>query len=1280
MKKIVLLFIAGFTLNVGFLQASQPYTILWQKYPYADTTGQEGLEGIYISEIESFRGASYPESKLVPVYTGLIPFNGYKSNYRLKIDRLMYIPLETAYANDPSFLSHLADTVILSSTIKYIRKKPFVHFEVLPLRINPNTKKVEKVVAFNIEVESTPVLKNKIEEASGRFVEQSVLSSGNWYKIKLYKDGVYKLTYEDLEKIGVSDPGKLSVYGNVGGMLSFIYSGEQPDDLEQIPVKKVDGGDGQFGKGDYYLFYARGPHRAYYDETAGVFRSHNHLYSYASYLFLTDSKPQKLIETKTAVSGNPDLQVTTFPDYRFHELDTVNLLKSGREWWGENFDEILTHEFNFSFENMILSRPVNINMELAARAALSSSFDIRLNGSLLDNVKINQATVTSSTSRYTNEEQPSYEVSVNSGELDLSIKYNKSTSSAVGWLNYIEVNAHRELKMVNDQMHFRSVESLGTDRIARYTLSNTDNDVEIWDVSDIHETGIINASRSGGNMQFNEQTLQLHEFIAYRKSGSFLKPVLEGDGLGKIENQNLHGMTIPDYVIITHSSFREAADSLADFHRQNSKLDVLVVDQEHIFNEFSSGARDVSAIRNFMKMLYDRAATEDEIPRYLLLFGDGTYDNINLNPKNTNFILTYQSENSQNPTKSFVSDDFFGILDNEEDVITGMVDIGVGRFPVKNQEEAFGMVAKVIDYHKNNNMGDWRNVICFIGDDEDNNLHMRQADNLALILKQNFPQFTLEKIYLDAYKQQATAQGERYPDVNKAILDKIKKGALIINYTGHGSEYGLAHERIIEKADIRNLENDIYPVFMTATCEFSRYDDIKTTTTGDFEDLTSAGEYLVINDKGGAVSSFTTTRVVYASDNFELNTNFYDVVFYLSDEGNKYRLGDVMRLTKNKTSTGTNKRNFSLLGDPAIELAFPLNRVVTDSINGMDAASVTDTIGALSKVSMSGHIKGLDGSIMEDFNGVVYPTIFDKPAYITTLSNNGDDPFEFELQSNILYRGKAEVKNGRFNFDFIVPKDISYRVGQGKISYYAENRQIDANGGESGIYIGGSSEDIITDVEGPQIKLYMNDSNFISGGITDENPVILAYLEDLTGINTVGNGIGHDIVAVLDDDFAQLYVLNDFYEASLNDYQKGTIRYPLRNLEEGMHTLGLKVWDINNNSSEAEIEFEVIYNTSFTVEKVYNNPNPFRDQTAFYFEHNMPDTEFDVRIQVYSLSGQLVGQLDESIYAGGFRSPPIYWNGLNKAYGTLSKGIYFYTMRIKSDEGTIEKHAKLMIF
>jgi hypothetical protein len=778
----------------------------------------------------------------------------------------------------------------------------------------------------------------------------------------------------------------------------------------------------------------------------------------------------------------------------------------------------------------------------------------------------------------------------------------------------------------------------------------------------------------------------LREYVALNPAGNFPKPEIissEGD-LGSVPNQNLHATGPTRLLIVTHPLFRQAADSIALFHQVKDNMSVLVVTTDQVYNEFSSGAPDVSAVRDFAKMVYDRSNDNQIRLKYLLLIGDGSYNNHSRTSGNSNFILTYQSESSLNASTSYVSDDFFGFMGNDEGGSETMeafsLDLGVGRLPAKTEYEAMVLYRKILNYNSSRNMVDWRNNILFVGDDEDGNIHMNQANSLADWVRNTYPQFVIKKALLDAYKQVATSTGARYPDVNRIIYDNIHKGILIYNYTGHGGERGLAAEQILMREDLAKFTNSAnLPLFVTATCEFSRFDDL-TDDEGKLIESTSAGETSLLNENGGSIALLSTTRIVYSDRNHYLNTKFYHVVFTRDADGHYNKLGDIIRMTKDSTGVQRNKLNFILLGDPALSLAIPEYIVQTDSLNGLDVSSTIDTLKAFSQVRISGHLEDINHNMLSNFNGTIYPSVFDKDLIVNTLANDGGDPLQFEAQENLLFKGKASVRNGNFSFEFQVPKDITYNFGLGKVVYYSQDSSLDANGYFDQFIIGGTDYEAVQDEDGPEISLYLNDKNFLDEGISNTNPVIYAVISDASGINTVGNGIGHDITGVLDNNVSEPIILNDYFESDLDDYTRGKLSYPLSDLSEGWHSLKVKVWDVFNNSSEETIEFRVIASDDLIMSNAYNYPNPASQFTWFRFEHNRPGEELQVEIDVFDMGARQMAAIRQSVYTAGFSSEPLEWDLKDAGGNRLRQGIYPYRIRITDSNGqSTESFKKLVI-
>ncbi len=1224
----------------------------------------------------TFIGATFPDQQtMFPHYEISLPDENNLDEKVIRLHILKTEPLPPEAIEKIQNLEQLQAGFQINHNNYKQRKKQVNHFDLVPLRINPTSGKIEKLIDFVLEIVNTQGINKSIKKKSIKYSNQSVLSSGKWVKLKINKDGIYKLTYENLLEMGISNPSDPRIFGR-GGMLPEENYIKTPDDIQENAIWMNSGENQEFGPGDYILFYGKGADSWYYNESDSMFSCNPHLYSRYSYYYITsDAGTGKKITIDNEITDAPNKIITQFDDYLFYEENIVNLIKSGKEWF-EPIDSKSTHSFPFHFPNTIASSPGKIKIRLLARSEVSSNFTLTTSG-ITSTIDIGPVNIWSYTSDYAKSNTLISSFSGSSDNLILNLSYeNNGYSEAETWLDFIEVNNRRELKMSEAQMHFRDVTSVGPGNITLMKLKNVTPNTRIWDISDIHNIKQIPYNRAGDEMEFTIITDSLKEFIAFNND-IFYTPEFSQQS---IVNQNLHGITQADMIIVTHNNFINQAEELARIHRDHDNITVSVVTPEQIYNEFSSGSPDVSAIRNFMRMLYDRAIIEKDIPKYLLLFGDGSYDNLSDHEDNTAYILTYQSQNSLTPTQSFVTDDFFGLLDEDEGGSSGLVDIGIGRLPVTSTEEAETMINKIKNYLSSKAFGPWRNNICFIGDDEDNNLHMRDANTLANTIDTAYPSFQIRKIFLDAFPQYTTPQGESYPEVNSAINNQVMSGSLIVNYIGHGNERGLAHERILETSDILSWKNfDKLPLFITATCEFSRFDDIEKEANGEITKKISAGELVLLNPDGGGIGLLTTTRLVYSSPNFILNQNFYKFAFEKDKNQKPLRLGDALRLTKNISGSGINKRNFTLLGDPALTLSYPKQFVVTDSLNGYDINTDTDTLKALGKVTISGHIEDISGQLIESYNGIIWPSVFDKPLTVTTLGNDGDTPMSYETRENPIYKGKASINKGNFTFSFIVPKDISYGKGFGKIFYYAQSDLSDASGNVTQIPVNGFAGGFINDNTGPVINLYMNDSSFRNGGITDESPVLLAYIHDQLGVNTIGNGIGHDITAYIDKNQSTLMVLNDYYEADMDSYMSGVVQYPLYDLDKGDHILTLKVWDISNNSSEKSILFRVLDEEKLLFGQVRNYPNPFSDHTTFSFEHNKAGVNMEFRLQIFALSGHLVRSFVRQITPGGYRTEPIVWDGKNENGKKLSAGIYLYRIIVRSSDGTDQEESGKMI-
>jgi hypothetical protein len=1100
-----------------------------------------------------------------------------------------------------------------------------------------------------------------------RYAVNSVLSSGDWFKFGIPSTGVYKLTYDFLVEMGVdvenTSTSAYSVFGQNGGMLPKLAGTERVDDVEEIPIKVVSNSS-TLQPGDYILFYGEGPEEWVFNEALDRFVHENHFYSdLKTYFISPNAGTGKRVGSINQPIANANASYSTFNDYAFIENDLVNLNNSGTDWFGDQFGVTLQKNYIFNFPNLSGTSSAVLDVRTAARASSNSSFNVQYNGATVTSMSIPSVNLSSQTAPIGNSRTASGSFSAIGNSITLALVYTQPNFNATGWLDYLALNVTRNLQMAGNEMAFRVIDSKNH-AVVNYNLSNINAQTSIWDVTDLFSIGAVNFSLNGNNASFKAEGNEIKQFVAFNTIEN--EPV----SFGKINNQNLHGLESKDMVIITRPALLQYANELADFHFEIDGLTTHVVTMEAIFNEFSSGNTDVSAVRDFLKMLYE--APESNL-KHALILGDGTFNNKDLSAFD---LPTYQSPTTLETLDTYVSDDFFAFLDDTEgdniDNASHMLDINIGRIPAGNAEQANIAVEKIKRYYSDESYGNWRNNGTYVADDEDSNLHFEHSEENANDFILDVPTMNIEKIYLDAYRQEAGSGGGTYPDVNEAIDKRIFKGTLFLNYIGHGGTNGLAEERVVRLEDIDEYNNYYkLPLIISATCEFTRYDE--------FEGF-SAGERAFFKEDGGAIALVTTVRLVFASRNRQMNISFMDAMKEgIADKS--LTLGDITRIAKNATLTGSGNRKFTLIGDPALKLAFPQYNVVTTKLNEQDFESATDTLKALTKVTIEGEVRDESNQLMTSFNGLVYPTVYDKVRTILTLANDaGSSVAPFEIQNNIIYAGKIQAISGKFSYTFVVPKDIIYAVGDGKISYYANDSELDAAGTDKVLIGGGGTLDSNSiDNDDPIVEVFMDDESFISGDFTTESPDLLVQLYDDNGINTVGSGVGHDIVATIDGDNQNGIILNDFYESEVNSYQSGSVLYPLEKIPPGTHTVKVKAWDVFNNSGEGSTEFVVAESADLALEHILNYPNPFTTSTNFMFEHNRKGDVLDVRIEIFTVSGKVVKTIQETALAED-RRVQLHWDGLDQYGDTIGKGVYIYKVTVKDSTGDkVDAFQKLVL-
>ncbi|MFZ1558661.1 MAG: type IX secretion system sortase PorU [Saprospiraceae bacterium] len=1203
------------------------------------------------------------------VHPALHLFQDVRSYARKRIVSARIVPIQTEMVevNEKIKSVILNKEFLISADISEIRGQVNLITTVNPVRITSD-QKVERLLRYRVEVTTENLVTPNLRNPESTFT--SVLSSGDIYKISVEKSGVYKIDRTFLEmKLGIDvskiNPKKIKVYGTRGGRVPEANNVDRTDDLAELNIFVSGENDGNFDAGDYVLFYAEGADVWKYSESGNSFVFDKNIYDNNNYLYLKiDNQDGMRVRKSTNVSEQPEIQLSYYDMLQRLEDDKYNLLGTftgtegtGKDWYGDFFngstrEKVYTSRFDFSNFNPLV--PVEVDMIFAGRSRVTSNVTLSI-GSKNISKSISNVNVLNAESLYARKSAIKESFLISDVNPVVKVSYPAVSADSEGWLDYLQIVFNRELTLNSSQMSFRNRAAKNAS-VVGFNFKNYSNQV-VWNITNPFEP--VEVPVVGNKITFKPNG-QVTEFISHNNLSGAFEPV----ALGKIPNQNLHAMNNEQLIIVYHPAFKSEALRLADHRRQVTGMKVIAAETNEVYNEFSGGKADPGAIRDMAKLLLQR---NPEF-RYLLLFGDGSYDYKGLVKEipAENFVPVYETDESLDPIDGFPSDDFYGLLGPDEGVnLVGGLDIYVGRLPCKTLDEAKIFVDKIIHYEVSPEVyGDWRLKAGYVADDEDGNTHLRDMDEIARSDENRHPLYNQQKVYADAFTQVSTPGENRYPEANKSIKDNIFKGQLTLTYLGHGGPLGWAQERILTVPEIQAWTNiNSLTVMVTATCSFAAYDD---------PSVVSPAEYAMLNPKGGAIALMSTTRAVYTNSNKLLTDGVHDLM-YKKINGKAPTLGYILAEGKNKYQGEffrVNSRKFALLGDPSLAIAMPKHNIYTSKVNGKDATSVTDTINALEKVTIEGFVGNENGDIISGFNGTIYPTIYDKRSTLQTLSNDSGSPkFTYTMYKNIIFKGAATVKDGRWSFSFWVPKNINYTYGNGKISYYATDGQsTDAGGVFSNFIIGGTSRQLVSDDQGPQMDIFMNNESFVSGGMTNADPVLLLQLSDDFGINVTGNAVGQDITAILDGDNQNIYILNDFYEAQKDDFTKGKVRFPLNNLEKGSHFLVAKAWDISGNSTERRVDFLVAEDKDAKLKHVLNYPNPFTTSTIFQFEHDLANTELEIVVNIYTITGKLIKSIGQTKYSSGFRVNDIGWNGRDDFESGLARGIYLYKIRVHSKE------------
>lgn len=1151
--------------------------------------------------------------------------------------------------------------------------------------------RIQRLSSFEI---SEGNASNQIMSAAKVGTNNNPLSSGTFYKIKVDKSGIFKITAQFLRDNGINpssvNPRNFRIYGNGGIMLPEYNQDVKYSALQENAIQVVGESDGTWNDEDYALFYAQGPNgynlynksngngikRA--DERNDRAENVKNIYEDFSYYFINFDKGEgKRVQPIDA--NLPAALITRFDNYQVINNDQKNLMKVGRVWTEDapfTTDKTVTFNLNSPIQG---ADNIKYRTKIIGYKTQGNSISIDIN---------NQNSQLYSTIPADLDYLPfiySGDITNLSGN-QISFNYKPSiTTNPNGsfYFDYVEVQYKEDLKYNGSQMNFRDFSlTSGTNTNYGFSVNNASGLEQIWDVTDITNANRrVNKATGSASFNFGYITADLNfnnEFVAFKADAAYSPQFVE-----RIANQNLSGLQNVDYLIITVPEMMGQAQRLANYHQTKNNFNVQIVDANKIYNEFGSGSRDLTAIRDFVTKLN----TPSGSLKYVFILGDTSYDYKNRVPNNSNVVSSYQSEQSAEFITSYVTDDYIVMTKPQTtaSIPSNLPDLPVGRIPAANITEAGVMIDKTLAYYnslpgQSSPFGEWRMKLDFVVDDDNDNgspFHDVMNSTLATVFEQagstNLKEYNVRKLYLDAFQAQSTAGGRRYPQVNQAISNDIGN-TMYLFYFGHGGISGWAQERVLTLDEINNVNNfsNVYsrfPFVSTITCEFTLWDEPETF---------SAGERFLKMKQGGPAAMITSSRAIgvdYGRDFTNLYTQ--DIFKLVNDDFETLGLAHLN--AKKQKGPQTDHLKVNLLGDPAMKLSRPKRLLIIDNIE----TPVSGLIRGLDFVKVKGHINNANGTVNTTFNGRVVINIFDKRLNKKTLNNSGalDPVLNYTEEGSAIVKASGTAVNGVFTVEFYVPKDINYAVGEGRVLGYADNKSVDVFNNQS-VQVGDINPNGINDSEPPKVKLYMNNTNFADGGITDQNPMLLACITDDTGINSTGAGIGHDITVYLDGQIINTIVLNDFFASgegngclspSLADYQKGNVTYPFRKLAVGQHQLSFKVWDINNNSTSATLNFEVKDEADqhLVINRPLNWPNPFTNKTYVQFEHNCDDI-LNVNVQIYTITGKLVRTLSQAVVAEpflqGFRTPrqAIEWDGRDDFGATVGKGTYIFKIFAKS--------------
>ena len=1177
------------------------------------------------------------------------------------------------------------DVIVASAFASPAGDAPLLHVQLEATREN-----ARDALGLRMELTYTTSTDSRLARRSGPTEPlESVLAAGKVVKLAVDEDGVYVIDAGLLGDVGLGTdggPGAVRLYSKGGAMLPERVGDDYPVDLQEVALLSQDDGDGVWEAGERLLFYGEGEDVWSWNEADGGWDRTENLYAERTNYYL------KVGGEGLRIATAPPVEAPAYDDtYTFRarwEDDLTNLLKfsqeefgagqgSGQPWYGERMNANRTLERPRLWDLGAVPQEGRgyLKSELWAASTSTSRFSVAVGGARAQSNAIGTAVWRDANNAMARWGLINAPVSLGGGPLDVVVEYPGNPGTQQAWIDYVQLNHDAVLAYGDEFTRFQSARH-GGDGVYGFRFGAARPTI-VLDVSDPLRPVRQTARSEGGTVAFGYlgvDSLAPREFAAFPSEGGFPRPEIVGD----VDNSNLHALARAGMVIVYGEGLGAAADRLAEHRRRHSGLTVVTVAVSEILEEFGGGRPDPTALRNFMTMVRAR----DAGLRYLLLLGDGHYDPRHINEdagRFPNLVPTFQTKASNHEVTAFPSDDYFALLDEDEGIVgqttfpTGGLDVGVGRIPAGSLSEANAVVEKIIRYDTDPDMrGAWRTRTVFVADDEDNNLHINDVDEVARGVEERFPRFNQTKIYVDAYEQETTSGGERYPAASADISRNMFRGNLLTTYLGHGGPKGWGSERFLNAPDIErwNAPNAL-PCLVTATCTFTGFDDPTKRVIG---------EQVLLQPRGGVVASLSTVRPVYTTSNKDLTRSSL-AVFLDAEMTRRYGLGELLNLAKVSESR-ENDRKYALFGDPALRLAVPQLEVAVTQLDSVAVDTMTQSprVAPLREVVLRGVVKDTTGEIAAGFTGQLAFTVFDQRRATETLVNDpnvnpgdrGSLPKTFQQIGGTLFTGSATVSDGRWEARFMLPLDLSLSRGEGRVSLYATAEDgRDGAGVFTRFVVDGLAAPAVADATPPTVEAFIGDETFVEGGVTGEDPILYVRLADDTGINVAGSAIGHDLTATLKGPTDATYILNDFYEAATDNYRRGEARFPVYGLPEGEYTLEVRAWDLANNTGTGRTSFLVSADAGTGLRRVLNYPNPMVDATCFQFEHGAAGRLVDVRVDIYTTSGRLVRSLDYAGLADGPRfgggDDCISWDGTDDFGQRLARGVYLYRVRLQAE-------------